>query len=179
MDLFWYAVEVVIGVGLAALVLWIGYQLLVKVRFLHNPVFIPSQADQLVDALSLFSVRKGMHFIDLGSGNGTALLALARQFPLAHITGVDINPQRVWACRTLIQQQGLAARVTVHIKNLWRVDLAQFDRVYLYGSSYIMEELEQKVKLEMQSGSQLVSVRFPFPTLKPIKTKGEALLYQF
>lgn len=170
---------VLLGVGMAALVLWIGYRLLVKVQFLHNPVFIPSHADQLNDALSLFSVRKGMRMIDLGSGDGTVLLALAKRFPQAKITGVDINPKLVWDSRTQIQQQGLAARVTVHIKNLWRVELAQFDRVYLYGSSYIMEELEQKVKLEMRPGSQLVSVRFPFSTLKPIKTKGEALLYQF
>lgn len=116
--------------------------------------------------------------IDLGSGDGTALLALSKHFPKAKIVGVEVNPWLVRSSRHRITQAGLSGRVTVKQKSLWKVKLADYDRIYLYGSGYIMEEFERKMKKELRHGAQLVSVRFPCPNLPIIKQCGEAMLYE-
>lgn len=170
--------SVILGVLIALVCLWIGYFLLKKITFLHNPVFIPSRSDQLDDALGLFSLAEPKRVIDLGSGDGTALLSLAQKFPRSQIVGVEINPWLAHISRKRIRDAGLSERVIVQRMSFWQVDFAQYDRIYLYGSGYIMEELEKKVAAEVQPGTQLVSVRFPFPSLPIIKTKGEALLYR-
>ncbi|EYT81278.1 methyltransferase type 12, partial [Streptomyces sp. Tu 6176] len=50
--------------------------------------------------------------LDLGSGPGTGSLALARRFPTAHVTAVDISPRMLHRLRERAAAQGAADRVS-------------------------------------------------------------------
>jgi SAM-dependent methyltransferase len=51
--------------------------------------------------------------IDLGSGTGTGTFALLRRFPDAHVTAVDVAPDRLSRLRHRAGELGLAGRVEV------------------------------------------------------------------
>ncbi|MFE5718761.1 class I SAM-dependent methyltransferase [Streptomyces erythrochromogenes] len=50
--------------------------------------------------------------LDLGSGPGTGSFALARRFPAAHLTAVDISAQMLHRLRTQASAHGIADRIS-------------------------------------------------------------------
>lgn len=99
-------------------------------------------------------------FIDLGCGPGSALLALARQFPQAQFVGVETAPLSfalAWL-RALRQPNCL-----VRLENLWRTDLSTYDVVYCFLSPAPMARLWDKAQAQMRPGSLLVSNSFEVP----------------
>ncbi len=168
----------ILGAILAGLCLFFGRQVLFAVTMLHGPVFVPSADDKLQTMLSLPKLTKKSKVIDLGSGDGKVLIELATKHGLK-ATGVEINPILVKKSKNLIKSLGLSKQITIHKQSFWKTDLSDYDVVFLYGTSYIMEKLEQKLKKEMKPGSQLVSNYFKLPGLKPSKTKNGVYLYRF
>lgn len=167
-----------LAVVLAGLCLLLGYRVLFMVTMLHGPVYVPSSAERLSTMLALPKISKKTKILDLGSGDGTILLAVAQQFD-AQLEGVEINPLLVHRSKQRIAKAGLSGRITINRKNFWDVDLSKYDLVFLYGTSYIMRKLEKKATQEMRSGTQFVSNYFKFPTRKPTLTKNDVHLYQF
>jgi SAM-dependent methyltransferase len=50
--------------------------------------------------------------VDLGAGTGTGTFALLRRFPAAHVTAVDLDPERLERLRDRARDLGLSHRVT-------------------------------------------------------------------
>lgn len=55
--------------------------------------------------------RRPGHIVDLASGTGTGALALARQFPAATVTALDLSPQLLHRLRKQASRHGLEERV--------------------------------------------------------------------
>ncbi|HUR05597.1 MAG TPA: methyltransferase domain-containing protein [Nonomuraea sp.] len=56
--------------------------------------------------------------LDLGSGPGTGSLALARQFPTAQVTAVDLSPQMLHRLRKQAAVRGVADRISTVEANI-------------------------------------------------------------
>ncbi|WP_290051943.1 class I SAM-dependent methyltransferase [Amycolatopsis solani] len=67
-------------------------------------------ADLTAWLASLFG-RRPAHIIDLASGTGTGALALARQFPAASVTALELSPQLLHRLREQASSQGVGDRV--------------------------------------------------------------------
>jgi predicted O-methyltransferase YrrM len=176
--LLWLTI-VACGLLTAGVVLYFGYQVLFRSTTLLGPVFVPSADDRLDQMLHIAQIAGRASLIDLGSGDGKVVMALAKQFPRAHITGVELNPFLVRRSRKAVQNAGLERRITIRRQSFWQTDLSRYDVVFLYGTSYIMLKLEKKARSEMRPGTQLVSNYFQFPSLQPTKSIGVVHLYQF
>lgn len=144
----------------------------------HGPVFVPSADDKLRAMLKLPKLTKRSKVIDLGSGDGKVLIALAKQFGVKG-TGVEINGILVNRSRKKIAEAGLNKQLTILKQSFWDTDLSKYDVVFFYGTSYVMKKLEEKLQKEMKKGSQFVSNYFRLPNLKPVKTVNNVRLYQF
>jgi len=164
------------GFLLAAMCLYAGYQIMFMVTMLHGPVFVRSADDKLHTMLSLPNLSKQTKIIDLGSGDGKVLLALAKKG--IEGTGVEINPILAAQSRKNIAQAGFKG-ITILRQSFWKTNLSQYDVVFFYGTSYIMKKLEEKLKKELKPGAQFVSNYFKLPNLKPVKSKNGVYLYQF
>src|SRR5690349_7885989 len=57
--------------------------------------------------LPLLNLKAGDKVLDVGAGNGALTLLLARHFPDAHFTGVDITPTLVEDAKRLSQKLGI------------------------------------------------------------------------
>lgn len=140
-------------VALDALAVWL---------LLSGAPYIPTKREGVEKMVELARVRPGARAVDIGSGDGRLVMALARAGAQAH--GYEINPLLVWISRRRIRRAGLQDRATISWSNLWKADFSRFDVVTLFGVTHIMRRLERKLGRELKQGSRVVSIGFKFPT---------------
>jgi 16S rRNA A1518/A1519 N6-dimethyltransferase RsmA/KsgA/DIM1 with predicted DNA glycosylase/AP lyase activity len=141
MNVFYWAVLIIISTALLTLLLKMGTTI---ATMFYGTVFVTSADDKLKSMLKLAKAKKGEKIIDLGCGDGKILLELARKG--FAVEGVEINPNLVRQCRKKARKEGLEKLITVTTKSFWKMDFSDYDLVFLYGTSYIMERLEKKVR---------------------------------
>ncbi|MDO8564572.1 MAG: methyltransferase domain-containing protein, partial [bacterium] len=151
-----------------------GIAMLLHLR--RGAFFVPSRRNDVARMLSFLDIKEGKKIVDLGSGDGRLLIALAEAGAEAH--GYEHNPILVWQSRRTIKKRGLEARAFVHYRNFWKEDFSSFDAVVLYGIPYIMPKLEAKLRRELRPGTRVVSNAFTFPTWEPVEKVHRVYLYQ-
>ena len=101
---------------------------------------------------------------DLGAGIGSTLITLSDRMPQVTCTGVENAPLTWLVGRVLAMgRPNLAWRW----EDLWQVELADYDIVYVFLSPAPMARLWDKAQREMLPGSLLISNSFPIPGLTP------------
>jgi ribosomal protein L11 methylase PrmA len=163
-------VLVISFIALLLLIFW-----LVMAMFLGAP-FVPtdrSRVEQLTEITRKLKCRKA---VDLGSGDGRILVALAKA-GVRQIYGYEINPFLVVFSRLLILNHRLGKRVRIISGNYWRADLRGFDLVIIYGLPGIMSRLRKKLSIECHTGRKLISIGFPVPEWKNVSPMPGIYLY--
>ncbi len=143
----------------------------------HGAYYAGTSQKRLQKILKLAEVKASDKVVDLGSGDGRIVKALADAG--AEVTGIEINPWLVFKSRRLIEKAGLEKKTSILRQNLWKHDLGQYDTVIIYGISHIMKDLEEKLEKELKPGAKFISVYFKLPVAKPVETAGDIYLYQF
>lgn len=108
---------------------------------------------------SLLPRAAGLRFIDLGSGFGATIVNLARRHPDAWFTGVDTAPVPFVFCWSRLRFARLRNARVVY-RDMWAVDLSEYDVAYCFLSPAPMPKLVDKALREMRSGTLLVSNSF-------------------
>lgn len=168
-------VAVILSIAVTALLIFIGRQVMFATTMLHGPVFVPSKDDKINTMFKLAKLKKSDRIIDLGSGDGKILLALAENGFAAE--GVEINPLLARKSRKKIRARGFSRQLKVHRKSFWDIDLTPYNVVFFYGTTYVMKKLELKLQSELKSGSRVVSNYFQFPNWQPKKEENGVRLY--
>lgn len=138
--------------------------------------FFAKSRQKEAEKMILFSrIKPGEKVVDLGSGDGSLVIAMAQEGAEAH--GYEINPFLVWLSRKNIKNKGLEGKAFIHLKNFWLVDFSEFNAVTVYGISYIMKRLEGKLQKELKPGSRVVSNYFTFPGWQHQKKEDNVYLY--
>jgi cyclopropane fatty-acyl-phospholipid synthase-like methyltransferase len=125
--------------------------------------------------LALASVRPGERAVDLGSGDGRVVIALARTGLEAH--GYEINPFLALWSLMMIRIAGVSDKAHIHWKSYWDADLSQFNVVIVFGMFHIMDELREKLEKELHPGSRVVANFFEFPVWRATAQDGRTYLY--
>lgn len=138
--------------------------------------FAPTLKKEIERMVSLSGVKPGDKAVDLGSGDGRLVIALAKAGAEAH--GYEINPLLVLIAKINIKMAGLSGKAFSHWKNFWELDLSEFNVVTVFGITYMMKKLETKLKKELKPGSKIVSNYFIFPDWQHSKKESNAYLYE-
>lgn len=146
------------------------------VRLFLGPPYMPSRPETMERMLHLLKVRPGERVVDLGSGDGRLVIALARAGAEAH--GYELNLPLVWRARRAIRAAGLEERAYIHWGNFWRTDFSRFDAVVIYGMGYIMSRLEKKLYHELAVGGRVVSNGFALPGWPIARQDKRVYLYR-
>jgi ribosomal protein L11 methylase PrmA len=125
--------------------------------------FVPSSDTRLKAMLELAEIKAGERAIDLGSGDGKLVIALARQGAI--VDGYELDEGRVNLSKENITKERLTNPPQIYNETFWNADLSQYDLIVLYGITSIMERLEKKLTLEAKPGTKVVSNLFKFPKL--------------
>lgn len=153
----------------------IGFALLI-VSVLYGAVYVPSVDWVVEEMIALAQVKKGEKVVDLGSGNGKVLIAMAQKGAIAH--GYEINPLLVIWSVFCIWKAGVWGKAYPHFGSFFHADLSSYDVITIFLVPYIMSAVEQKVMESAKKGSRILVETFPFPHLMPIKKEKSVYLYK-
>jgi len=154
----------------------LGYIVLFSVvPMIRGAYYLGTKRGTLEQMLLLAEVQPGERAVDIGSGDGRIVIALAKAGAEAY--GYEINPVLVWWSRRKIRNARLQERAFVYWKNFWSQNFSSFDIVTVYGIPYIMKELEQRLQKELKPSARVVSNGLSFPTWSCERTQGRARLY--
>lgn len=144
--------------------------------FLFGAPFQPTNEKKLKKMIKLAGVKKGDKAVDLGSGDGRIVIALAKEGAEAH--GYEINPFLVLLSKYKIKREGLSKKAFIHWKSFWSVNFRKYDVVTLFQFSTIMAKLEKKLKKELKPKSKVISYYWKFPRWNHSKKIGNIWLYK-
>ncbi len=96
---------------------------------------------------------------DLGSGDGTALIAAAKEFG-ARGVGIEIDPLRVFISKKFIRFSGAGGRVEIIKNNFFAVDISKATVVFVYLVPKALMRLRKKMLKELKPGTRVVSYRY-------------------
>lgn len=129
-------------------------------------------AQQMVE---LAGIKKGMHVVEIGSGNGTISVEAGRKGALA--LGIEFNPVLVQWARFRARRSGVKS-VTFVCANVWSYRLPpDTDVVLVYGLPKSMKRLWKKMEAECRPGTLLISHAFSIPGKSPTKREESVLVY--
>lgn len=163
--LFTYLVLVTGVVGLLLYIMW------------HGAPYVATKPERVTAMIKLAGVTRGDRAVDLGSGDGRLVAALAKAG--ARAEGYEINPLLVWLSRRRISKDGLSNSTHIRTRSFWGANLSHADIITVYGMPHIMGRLERKLRRELKPGTRVVSNVFTFPSWRPAKQSGQAYLYVY
>ncbi len=156
-----------------------GLLLIVGVVFalsvFRGPPYLRTHKVPVETALDLLGVKKGSHVLDLGSGDGSVLIAAAKRG--ARATGYEINP--LLALISKWRSRRYRQLVTIHWANMWRAEISSdTQNVFMFMDKRFTETTENFLT---KSGSKLkfASYSYELPTMKPKISKDGIHLYEF
>lgn len=138
--------------------------------------FIASNDIKVKTMLELAEVRRGEKSLDLGAGDGKLVIAFAQKGALAY--GVEIDETLVELARHNIKKKGLEKKAAIIKGDFFNISLGSYDIITIYGLTNVMRKLEGKIRFEAKKGCRVICNYFPFPNLKPDKTKDGVNLYK-
>ncbi|KAL7524572.1 hypothetical protein ACHAXR_000630 [Thalassiosira sp. AJA248-18] len=105
-----------------------------------------------------------LRFVDLGSGDGRVVFRAAREGIFHKSVGYEINPAlHLFANLRRIITPRYWSSTNFYMRDLWKIQLHQYDVVAVYGLAPIMKRLGQKLEEELKDGSIVVSNVFEIP----------------
>ncbi len=121
--------------------------------------FYPSGPPVREAVHALLPTDRALRCIDIGSGLGDLVLALAARRPDSHFIGIELAPLP-WLISVVKARLRRSAAQFIR-GDYDALDFEQFDVVFAYLSPAAMPALWQKVQREMRPGSLLLSYEFP------------------
>jgi hypothetical protein len=123
--------------------------------------FITTPGNTVMRMLSIASVGKGDHVIDLGSGDGRIPIAAALKFG-ASGGGVDLDAMLVELSNRNAAASGVGDRVRFERGDVFATDVRKATVVTLYLLPPIVQGLRPVLLRQLRPGSRIVSHDFPF-----------------
>ena len=144
--------------------------------------FVPV-AEYVVEALKKEEpLGPGDLFYDLGSGDGRAVLAMAKEYPDAKAIGVEKGPFPYLLSR-LSRFFTKRENASFLFKDFSKVSLGGATHVYMYLYPEVVQRLLPKLQAELRPGAKVILCDFPFQartadrTVPVFKGKKKYTLY--
>jgi SAM-dependent methyltransferase len=140
--------------------------------------YAPSNYGDLIEGIKLAKIKPGEKAVDLGSGDGTAVLMMAEKG--AGVTGYEISPLLVYWSRLKAKQAKPEVRKRVKFlkQSFWDIDLSTYDVLFVYQLPHVMKRLKTKMENELKPGARVISVGFKFEGWEPAETNGRVYVYE-
>ncbi|MDH7563473.1 MAG: class I SAM-dependent methyltransferase [Candidatus Bathyarchaeota archaeon] len=133
--------------------------------------YVPSPPQVIHHMLVMAELKPGEIFFDLGSGDGRAAVMAAKEFS-ARSVGVELREDLVKKALATVYEEGLQDRVTIVNSDLFKVDLASADVVFLYLTTSANEKVRPKLESELKPGVRVVSHDYEIIGWKPVKVEN-------
>jgi hypothetical protein len=162
-----------IAVILLLIALWLfvitGMLLIIYGSIAIRVPFVPV-AQYVVEALKKEQpLTGGDVFYDLGSGDGRAVIAMARAYPEARAIGVEKGPFPYLVSR-LVRFLTKTKNASFLFKDFSQVSFSDATHIYMYLYPDVVQKLLPKFESELKPGTKVVTCDFPFATRAATRT---------
>lgn len=143
---------------------------------LFGAPYLPTRKREVSQALDMLNLSKGEVLVDLGSGDGSLLLAAAKRGLYCY--GYELNPL-LWVI-SYMRTRRYSGRVKVYCRNFWTTPLPVGTKgVFVFLLDKYMRQLDDKLTKELIAGGRLVSYTFKVPKKKPLSQESAMYLYEY
>lgn len=143
------------------------------VVFVGSP-FVRTHKRPVQAALDLLEIKEGSHLLDLGSGDGAVLLAVAERGGKA--TGYELNPIMWLISRWRTRNY---SQITIYWKNMWRVPIdKQTENIFIFLDSRFLKRFDKKLR-DAHCKVSVVSYSYKIPGKKIIRTDQGIHFYKY
>lgn len=115
--------------------------------------------------------------IDLGSGWGTLVIAVARKYPHQQVIGYELS-WLPWLVSNIRKKLLGLGNLTLYRKDFRQADLGEASILFCYLFSKAMVALEEKLKHELPNETLIVSNTFALPSCKASRIIRLTDIYQ-
>ncbi len=120
--------------------------------------FVPTTHSSVDKIFSGIKIKKSEIFFDLGCGDGRTVFFVAKKYNCRAI-GVEMNPLLNWYAR--IQKKLFKVSMARFLRtNIFSVDLAQANVIYMFLFPETVEKLKLKFLKECKPGTRIISHGF-------------------
>ncbi len=138
----------------------------------------PTTMEMVHTMLEMAQVGPDDVVIDLGSGDGRIAITAAVKYG-ASAVGIEIDPLRCLISRLAARIFGVKERVEFRRADFFKADLRDATVVTCYLLQDTNDELYEKLRTELASGTRVVSNTHTFHQISPVETRGDAQLFIF
>jgi predicted RNA methylase len=121
--------------------------------------------------LQLVELKPGEVLFDLGAGDGRSVIMAAKAFS-ARAVGVELREDLAKKALSTVHDDGLTDRVTIVNGDMFTVNLASADVVFLYLTTSANEKIRPKLETELKKGARVVSHDYEIVGWKPEKVEN-------
>ena len=161
------------------LVLAAGMLFLFALTVCVGPPYVPTPRGKIAVALDLLRLPAGATVVDLGSGDGTFLLAAAQRDLVAYRYEMNLLLRGLSKLRC----RRYGGQVNIVLCDFWSTSLPpEAKAVFIFAAAPFMSRLAEKLQQESaQSGEPLYAVSYIFavPGRQSLAASQGMLLYRF
>jgi len=143
---------------------------------LKGAPFVASKPERIKTMIDLANLKKGMRVVDLGSGDGSILIAAALRGTIA--TGVEMNPFLIPYSRWRARRAGVSDRTTFIRGEIKDYPIHDADVVFLYLLPSLLSKISVKLSSELKPGACVISNAFLVANWTPVMEKNGVFLYR-
>ncbi|KAH7640865.1 methyltransferase-like protein [Dermatophagoides farinae] len=136
--------------------------------------YVPATVEQIENVLKAVNYRRP--FEQQQQQQNSPVIACAQQGFRSY--GVELNPWLVIYSKYCAYRQNVHKLATFQRKNLFKVNLADYDKIIIFGVPSMMPLIEQKIRDDCdlrQRSTTLIACRFPLPNWHPYMTFGTGI----
>lgn len=138
--------------------------------------YAPTKPKTVAAMIERLNIHSGDKAVDIGSGDGRLVIALAKAGAEAH--GYETNPLLVWWSRYLIRRAGVQDHAFIHRQSFWDISFNPFSIVTLFGMTHIMERLSEKFRNELPSNAIIAVNTYTLRNWEPDSAADGIYLYK-
>lgn len=151
----------IMAVGYSIAIYTIARVFITAFSFRSRVPFVPSSRASVIEIAKLLSIKAGDSVIDIGSGSGTLVCALARAFPKAGFTGIEINRMLILIA-TIRKSILRLGNVEFVAENAFNYDFSRFNKVCMYMTSDFNDKIMTFLEKQLPIDAIVVSSVFDF-----------------
>lgn len=134
--------------------------------------YVPTLRPQTQAALELLQLKPGQTLLELGSGDGTVMVAAARAG--LQVIGIELNP---FLCAIAwIRTRRYHKQVRIICGDFWRTEWPPCDGVFAFLLDRFMPRLDKRMQ---QARKPLASFAFQIPGRTPDTEQAGVFLYRY
>ena len=146
------------------------------IGYIKGAPFVPSKPDRISTMIELARIKQGMNIVDLGSGDGSIVIAAAKQG--ARGTGIEMNPFLIPYSRWRAKRAHVEKNTAFIRGEIQDYPLARTDVVFVYLLPALLSSISSKLSSELPPGAIVISNAFPIPEWKIAEQKNNVFVYK-